>query len=275
MEGKQNFKDTMMYVPVDNGDYENNAGEYIKKYMKVSKYCGNAPGDCFAQNYYEYRDNDKEDFDISEMAGACAILKNGIQLIGKDIRQFIYNVTHDRTGLFFKNNCVMLFRKPAISYGSIVKLNKSNFSILRNPNQYCTKCTVSHKKLFCINLGWNYYKIPFDYISGYYDSQYNTSLYNKIDYLYNTIDKCIDEEMKFKKDEINYSRFIYNEFHLPLPDTFIYYSEYNTFDKYMDPDNKKDFKDNKLFNLFKWLYGKPELPFSTEINDVSKLLPTT
>jgi hypothetical protein len=81
--------------------------------------------------------------------------------------------------------------------------------------------------------------------------------------------------MKFKKDEINYSRFIYNEFHLPLPDTFIYYSEYNTFDKYMDPDNKKDFKDNKLFNLFKWLYGKPELPFSTEINDVSKLLPTT
>ena len=203
-----------------------------------------------------------------------AILKNGIQLIGKDIRQFIYNVTHDRTGLFFKNNCVMLFRKPAISYGSIVKLNKSNFSILRNPNQYCTKCTVSHKKLFCINLGWNYYKIPFDYISGYYDSQCNGSLYNKIDYLYNTIDKRIDEEMKFKKDEIDYIRFIYNEFQfLPLPDAFMYYSEYNTFDQYMDPDNKKDFKFLKYVIKPKNSYDKPEINCN-EINDVSKILST-
>lgn len=203
-----------------------------------------------------------------------AILKNGIRLVGKDIRQFIYNVTHDRTGLFFKNNCVMLFKKPAISYGSILKLDKSNFSVKRNP-LYCFKgYTVSHSKLFCINLGGYKFKIPFDYISGYYDSQYNASILDKTDYLYNTIDKRIDEEMKFKKDEIDHARFIYSEFHLPLPDAFIYYSEYNTFDQYMDTI-RKEFRYNKLFNLFKWLNDKPDIDFSNEINEVSKRLSTT
>ena len=59
-ENKDDIKQTMMYIENDTGNYSNNAGAYINKYMKVSKYCGDTPGDCFGSEYYEYKDNDKE-----------------------------------------------------------------------------------------------------------------------------------------------------------------------------------------------------------------------
>ena len=79
-ENKDDFTQTMMFVENDNGDYSNSAGAYINKYMKVTKYCGNTPGDCFADQYYEYKDNDKVTFNMSDIKGACAQLKNGVSI---------------------------------------------------------------------------------------------------------------------------------------------------------------------------------------------------
>ena len=80
MENKTDFRDTMMYVDHDTDDYSSSSGAYINKYMKVSKYCNNSPGDCFAQKYYEYKNNDREQFDSSVIKGACALLKNGASI---------------------------------------------------------------------------------------------------------------------------------------------------------------------------------------------------
>ena len=79
-ENKNDIKGTMMYVLSDNGNYANNAGAYINKYMKVVKYCGDTPGDCFASKYYLYKDNDRVEFPITGIKGACALLKNGVSI---------------------------------------------------------------------------------------------------------------------------------------------------------------------------------------------------
>ena len=79
-ENKDDIKQTMMYIENDTGNYSNNAGAYINKYMKVSKYCGDTPGDCFGSEYYEYKDNDKVTFDMKDIKGACAQLKNGVSI---------------------------------------------------------------------------------------------------------------------------------------------------------------------------------------------------
>lgn len=79
-ENKEDITNTMMYVETDTGNYADNSGAYINKYMKVVKYCGNEPGDCFGGRYYEYRDNDRVEFDISDIKGACALLKNGVSI---------------------------------------------------------------------------------------------------------------------------------------------------------------------------------------------------
>jgi len=79
-ENKEDISNTMMYVESDSGSYSNNAGAYINKYMKVVKYCGDEPGDCFGGQYYEYKDNDRVEFDIKDIKGACALLKNGVSI---------------------------------------------------------------------------------------------------------------------------------------------------------------------------------------------------
>ena len=79
-ENKNDIAGTMMFVENDDGNYANNAGAYINKYMKVAKYCGNEPGDCFGGEYYEYKDNDRVTFDIKDVKGACALLKNGVSI---------------------------------------------------------------------------------------------------------------------------------------------------------------------------------------------------
>ena len=86
-ENKDRFTQTMMYVAQDNGQYSNNAGAYINKYMKVLKYCGDNPGVCFAEEYYEYKNNERELFYKSGdpkykdvIKGACAQLKNGVSI---------------------------------------------------------------------------------------------------------------------------------------------------------------------------------------------------
>ena len=80
---------------------EGTAGQFLRKYTKVAKYCGATSVGCFAQTYFKYNDRNREGFileniisgqeqytvtvdgvetslDFSHMA--CAILKNGMSL---------------------------------------------------------------------------------------------------------------------------------------------------------------------------------------------------
>ena len=79
-ENKEGIKQTMMYSESDTGEYGKTSGAYINKYMKVSKYCGDAPGDCFGSEYYEYKNNDRTSFSLGHIQGACALLKNGVSI---------------------------------------------------------------------------------------------------------------------------------------------------------------------------------------------------
>ena len=76
-ENKDDISRTMMYAETDTGSYQNTSGAYINKYMKVSKYCGDNPGDCFGTKYYQYKNNDRTEFNLKDVKGACALLKNG------------------------------------------------------------------------------------------------------------------------------------------------------------------------------------------------------
>ena len=49
---------------------------YMKKYLRVSKYCGTSGKDCFGKFYSEYSDHEKKTYTPS-YDGNCAILKNG------------------------------------------------------------------------------------------------------------------------------------------------------------------------------------------------------
>ena len=79
-ENKDDISRTMMYTETDTGKYQDTSGAYINKYMKVSKYCGDTPGDCFGNKYYEYKNNDRTEFDLKDVKGACALLKNGASI---------------------------------------------------------------------------------------------------------------------------------------------------------------------------------------------------
>ncbi|MBP3846136.1 prepilin-type N-terminal cleavage/methylation domain-containing protein [bacterium] len=76
-ENKDDISRTMMYAETDTGSYQNTSGAYINKYMKVSKYCGDNPGDCFGAKYYQYKNNDRTEYNLKDVKGACALLKNG------------------------------------------------------------------------------------------------------------------------------------------------------------------------------------------------------
>lgn len=76
-ENTDDYKKTMLYTYAeDPTDYSNSSGAFIKKYLKVSNYCGNSNGKCFASKYYEYKDGDKSVY-TPTYKGACASLKNG------------------------------------------------------------------------------------------------------------------------------------------------------------------------------------------------------
>ena len=87
-ENKSNFGQTMMYSDSATPDYDTTSGEFIKKYLRVSKYYGafsknkNAIlKECFANKYYEFSGNDKKDYSIENILnGACAKLKNGASI---------------------------------------------------------------------------------------------------------------------------------------------------------------------------------------------------
>ena len=83
-ENKSDFFSTMMYVdalPEETSDevYENNAAQYMKKYLRVSQMC-EKPEDCFAEKYYQYEAGKKREEYKPDYKGACAIFKNGVSL---------------------------------------------------------------------------------------------------------------------------------------------------------------------------------------------------
>ena len=76
-ENTDDYKKTMLYTSeTDPTGYATTSGAFITKYLKVSKYCGDSNGNCFASKYYEYKDGDKTEY-TPTYKGACASLKNG------------------------------------------------------------------------------------------------------------------------------------------------------------------------------------------------------
>lgn len=80
-EDADSIDGTMMFTKNANlEDFTDTSGAYMKKYMKVAKYCGNVPGECFASHYVEYKNNNKAEYDITGIKGACSVLKNGVSI---------------------------------------------------------------------------------------------------------------------------------------------------------------------------------------------------
>lgn len=78
-ENKTSFFETMMYKDSDPTTYDDSVGKFMKKYMRVSKYCGDSNGSCFASSYSEYKDKDKVTY-TPTYKGGCAVLKNGMSI---------------------------------------------------------------------------------------------------------------------------------------------------------------------------------------------------
>lgn len=70
------FHNTMMYVESEPASYADNSGLFLKKYMRISKYCGDSNGDCFAKKYYQYENITRKEY-VPTYKGACASLKDG------------------------------------------------------------------------------------------------------------------------------------------------------------------------------------------------------
>ncbi|MBQ8669232.1 type II secretion system protein [bacterium] len=85
-ENKSHFGQTSMYSS-DTSSYENSSGKFIKRYLRVSKYYGDAAAnrdlivsEGFAPYYYEYEEgtNVRKEITVDDLImGACAKLKNG------------------------------------------------------------------------------------------------------------------------------------------------------------------------------------------------------
>ena len=67
VENKPSFYETSLAT---------DTGTYMKKYLRVSKYCGTSGKDCFGKFYSEYSGHEKKTYTPS-YDGNCAILKNG------------------------------------------------------------------------------------------------------------------------------------------------------------------------------------------------------
>ncbi len=81
-ENQTDFHNTSMYLSSDieeNGTYDNSSGVFLKKYFKVSKYCGDDKTNCFASKYYNFENRTRKEYTFTSK-GSCAILKNGMSL---------------------------------------------------------------------------------------------------------------------------------------------------------------------------------------------------
>lgn len=79
-ENQKTFFDTMMYVDAKPDSYAETSGKFLKKYLRIAKYCGDSNGDCFAKSYSAYTINKKKEDYTPTFDGACASLKNGASI---------------------------------------------------------------------------------------------------------------------------------------------------------------------------------------------------
>lgn len=137
---------------------------YMKKYLRVSKYCGTSGKDCFGKFYSEYSDHEKKTYTPS-YDGNCAILKNGTSVclnvnggsidmlidvngpkgpnvFGRDLRTYTHSVK-GITGYDMSSN-------------GIISLNQTPIEDNSNPDPTPTptptpepKCTASNTSLAC------------------------------------------------------------------------------------------------------------------------------
>lgn len=75
-ENKHSYFNTSMYSATQPTSYAETSGKFLKKYTRLSKYCGENNGDCFAKEYFKYENGKKETY-TPEYKGACAVLKSG------------------------------------------------------------------------------------------------------------------------------------------------------------------------------------------------------
>lgn len=85
-ENVKSFTSTSMYSPTEAYSVDDKPGKFLKRYLRVAKYCGapdgNGASDCFASEYSAYSDSDKKVVPIKDLdlKGACAQLKNGTSI---------------------------------------------------------------------------------------------------------------------------------------------------------------------------------------------------
>ena len=112
-----------------------NTGTYMKKYLRVSKYCGTSGKDCFGKFYSEYSDHEKKTYTPS-YDGSCAILKNGTSVclsvnggdvnilidvngpkgpnvLGRDLRTYTHSV-RSKTGYDMSPSGIIALNQPPI-----------------------------------------------------------------------------------------------------------------------------------------------------------------
>ena len=86
-ENKSDFGETSMYSD-GSKSIEDSAGKFLKRYLRVSKYYGDATSnkalikkECFADKYYQIADNTKKEINLDDyLVGACAKLKSGASI---------------------------------------------------------------------------------------------------------------------------------------------------------------------------------------------------
>jgi len=146
-ENKANFGETMMYAGAD-ADMDETAGKFLKKYFRVSKYYGSVASnseliksECFANKYYEYSNNEKKVFDISDdLVGACAKLKNGVSLciqpqVGQNNIQGVWDLNGPK-GPNIRGRDYDTFSIEPVKFSSFDLLSKATSEVINqaNPN---------------------------------------------------------------------------------------------------------------------------------------------
>lgn len=127
VENKSTFSETSIATDTET---------YMKKYLRVSKYCGTSGKDCFAEKYYEYQNHEKKAYTPS-FNGTCSILKNGTSVclsvngnnidmlidvngpkapnvFGRDLRAYTYSVK-DKTGYNMTSSGVIALNNSPVN----------------------------------------------------------------------------------------------------------------------------------------------------------------
>ena len=78
-EHQTSFHNTIMFLDEEPESYNSSSGAFIKKYLKVSRFCGDNKTNCFGNAYYTYQDRTKKVYNFTPK-GSCALLKNGMSL---------------------------------------------------------------------------------------------------------------------------------------------------------------------------------------------------